>query len=166
MSKKSKKEIKVNLGCGEEYKKGWINVDIDKTAKADKYCDFNEKLPFENESVDYILCEQVIEHLDKPIQFLCECHRILKTEGVLRLLFPNPYWWRAKIDFLFNNFMKRNIYSPYHRILRPRVVFNVLRVLGFEVYEDKKCGGLSGLLFFWNTELRESCIKLKCVKRR
>lgn len=41
-----RKKVKINLGCGNEYKKGWINVDFNKEVKADICADLSKRLPF------------------------------------------------------------------------------------------------------------------------
>lgn len=46
------------------------------------------KLPFENESVDYVVAGEVIEHLDSPSDFVREALRVLKPGGVLAISTP------------------------------------------------------------------------------
>ena len=54
-------------------------------------CTSNLRLPFEDNSVELIYCSHTLEHLeeDKAIHFLTECHRILKHNGVFRLVVPD-----------------------------------------------------------------------------
>ncbi len=47
--------------------------------------DFNQAIPLGTGHFSLILCEQVIEHLHDPAQFLSECRRILILDGVLLL---------------------------------------------------------------------------------
>ncbi len=52
--------IKLNLGCGDNILKDWINIDA-YNDKADEK--FNvEKLPYLDNSVDIILASHIIEH--------------------------------------------------------------------------------------------------------
>ena len=83
--------IKINLGCGKDYKKGWINVDFNKEIKADKYVDLSKKLPFKNNFADLILLDNVLEHIpkEKNIQFLENLHQICKKEGIINILVPH-----------------------------------------------------------------------------
>lgn len=47
-----------------------------------------ELLPFSDESFDAVVGCEVIEHLSNPDQFLCECSRILRADGLLVLTTP------------------------------------------------------------------------------
>jgi predicted SAM-dependent methyltransferase len=88
---------KINYGCGKDYKKGWINIDInDKWSSNIKKPDLIIKknqinLPFENNSIDYILLDNVLEHIDpnKITPLLLEFYRILKKKGILRIYVPH-----------------------------------------------------------------------------
>ncbi len=47
------------------------------------------ELPFERESFDYILCQEVIEHIENPWKLFRQMHRALKKDGFLVLTTPN-----------------------------------------------------------------------------
>lgn len=83
--------IKLNLGCGNNYKKGWINVDFNKEVKADVYTDLNKKLPFDDNSVDEVLLDNVLEHIkrEKLFAFLEELYRICGTGAIIRIFVPH-----------------------------------------------------------------------------
>jgi len=80
---------RLNLGCGPDRKEGWINADI--LIRSDYYIDVTKKLPFPDNSIDFIFSEHVIEHLTKQecIFFLKECHRVLRIGGILRFSTPD-----------------------------------------------------------------------------
>jgi SAM-dependent methyltransferase len=83
------KLLKLNLGCGHFILPGWVNVDVASLPGVDVVHDLNKlPLPFENESVDEILCDDVLEHLDYP-PILKDCHRILIAGGKLRVHVPH-----------------------------------------------------------------------------
>jgi len=46
------------------------------------------ELPFENESVDYIVAGELIEHLEEPARFIKEAMRVLKKGGYLAISTP------------------------------------------------------------------------------
>ncbi len=58
--------VRVNLGCGLDYREGWINVDWNPTGSLRVDRTFNLEdvpWPFETSSVDYLLASHVIEHV-------------------------------------------------------------------------------------------------------
>src|SRR4249920_1616125 len=56
--------LKLNFGCGSEYKGGWINIDL--WPDTDLHLDLREDLPFENGSVSVIYSEHFLEALEYP----------------------------------------------------------------------------------------------------
>lgn len=83
--------IKVHLGPGrKKYIPGWINVDVNKfTGKCDVWANFNNSIPFRNDSIDAVYSHHVIEHLSSIENHLKEIFRILKPGGACRLGAPN-----------------------------------------------------------------------------
>ncbi len=91
---KFEKPYKLNLGCGDNYLTGWINIDDNSHNMAEKLditMNLTHNLPFENNSVAYIHNEHFLEHLTRPegLAFIKECYRVLQTGGVLRISTPN-----------------------------------------------------------------------------
>lgn len=87
----------VDVGCGEKPYRSlaptvdeWIGVDRDPHSAADllgdAYC-----IPLESESVDTVLCTQVLEHVEEPHRALIEMRRVLRPGGILILTAPQ-YW--------------------------------------------------------------------------
>jgi ubiquinone/menaquinone biosynthesis C-methylase UbiE len=84
------KEIMLNIGCGTNILKGYINIDIVDGDGVDLVLDFNkDKLPFNDNSVSKILCFHVLEHLINPLDLVMECHRVLKSGGRFYVKLPN-----------------------------------------------------------------------------
>lgn len=83
--------IRLNLGCGRDYRPGWINVDGNRSVRADVYCDFTEGLPFAVDSVDYILLDNVLEHVERNryFAFLSDLHRVCRAGGVIEVYVPH-----------------------------------------------------------------------------
>lgn len=86
-------KIKINLGCGKSLVKGFINVDSVKFEK--KGCEFVKadvrKLPFKDNYADYIIANQVLEHLPMKdvVPALKEWTRVLKVGGRIIITVPN-----------------------------------------------------------------------------
>jgi predicted SAM-dependent methyltransferase len=94
--------ININYACGTVKRKStdnelWINIDINIAVRPDIVCNVL-KLPFKNESVDYILAEHILEHFDSEqiVIAMNEIHRVLKEGGILEVEAPyvfNPDFW-------------------------------------------------------------------------
>ena len=81
---------KLNLGSGEDYKEGFINIDWQPLTHADIEHDLNVfPYPFEDNAFEYIEAFHILEHLDKPFDVMTELHRILAPEGVLLIKVPH-----------------------------------------------------------------------------
>lgn len=78
--------LKLNLGCGNVYLNGWVNIDLD-SEKADLKHDLTKPLPYEDNTVDFIYSEHFIEHITvkQGVVLLKECRRVLKPGGVARV---------------------------------------------------------------------------------
>lgn len=82
--------LKLHLGCGNNPKPGWVNVDLKKSA--DIRLDLREPLPFQDASCSLVYSEHFVEHLDYPEpagSFVKECYRVLQPGGVLSLAVPD-----------------------------------------------------------------------------
>ena len=81
---------KLNLGCGERKKAGFINIDWNKETKPDILHDLNIfPYPFEDNYFDLIEASHILEHLDKPFLVMKELHRLLKPNGILIIKVPH-----------------------------------------------------------------------------
>lgn len=81
---------KLNLGCGDDYREGWINVDLYAERMDVKHNLNNLPLPFDDDSVDKILISNTLENLTlNKFDFLKDCMRILKNDGILMLRMPS-----------------------------------------------------------------------------
>lgn len=88
-------EVKLNLGCGKDLKKGWINIDSAEQFKnsSDLELTYNlaKGIPFPDNSVDFIYHEHLIEHLNASdgAKLTTECYRVLKPNAIIRLACPD-----------------------------------------------------------------------------
>lgn len=74
-----KKPLKLNLACGQIKQEGFVGVDKYKTDAADIVHDLNiYPWPFEDNSIDEILCSHYIEHTKDLDKFMDEIYRIMK----------------------------------------------------------------------------------------
>lgn len=106
--------MKLNLGCGSHVPDGWINVDYALGARFAKIpifralnralrvfeLDWNEKIylhdltkkfPWADSSVDVVYSSHTLEHFTREDgkTFLAECHRVLRNNGIIRIVVPD-----------------------------------------------------------------------------
>lgn len=82
---------KLNLGCGTRYRPDWVNVDFTSTNEAVIAADLTEGLPFRDQSFDVVYHSHLLEHIakDKAANFIEECYRVLRPNGILRVVVPD-----------------------------------------------------------------------------
>ena len=51
--------------------------------------DMNERLPFEDNSFDILVCQEGVEHLENVASFFRECGRVLRDGGTIWITTPN-----------------------------------------------------------------------------
>lgn len=85
-------ENKLNLGCGNDYRKGWTNLDFNDKVKLDVSHNLEVfPYPFKDNHFDYILCDGVLEHTTPTnfIKIVEELHRITKNKGIIDVWVPH-----------------------------------------------------------------------------
>ena len=87
----SKSEFLLNIGCGNRFHAKWQNLDFSPVSKFVKKANLLERLSYQYNTVSYIYCSHFLEHIprNKALHFLSECARILKKDGILRLVVPD-----------------------------------------------------------------------------
>lgn len=94
---------KLNLGCGRLILEDFVNVDVVELAGVDVVCDLDSApWPWPDDSVGYIIASHVFEHVEHPVLFMTEAHRVLASGGAIDIRCP---WY-----------LHRNAYTdPTHR---------------------------------------------------
>ena len=154
-------ELKLNLGSGDSQYEGYISVDLYDNAadvKAD-LCD----LPFDDNSVDDIVCYQTVEHIPyhKTQKMFMEMYRVLKPGSKAHIECPDLLYAAKKIVETEDIYQKwvEHIWGGYHRPwdvgrYGPEAEFlpgaihyngftlkrmkNICEPLGFEVVESRR----------------------------
>jgi predicted SAM-dependent methyltransferase len=110
--------VKLNLGCGDLVRDGWLNVDYAVGARIAKVplfralnrrfhffnLDWDDRIyihdltrpfPWKAGSVDIVYTSHLLEHLsrDEGHEFLRQCHRVLRGGGVIRIVVPDLAWF-------------------------------------------------------------------------
>lgn len=131
--------IKLNLGCGNDIKEGYINYDYKPINDKVKIINLNNnELPYDNNSVDEIILSHILEHLDYPHIFLFEAHRVLKKGGVLKINVPYhthslavSIWQHYHVFTIhhFDSLRKGDIYNPEFSNVNIEYVFGRINKL-------------------------------------
>lgn len=93
-----RKELKLNIGCGNNKLDGYVNIDTSKECNPDICMNIAKRaLPYANHTVTEILCFHCIEHIQKFMHrfVLMEFQRVLKHDCKLYVSYPN-FWECAK----------------------------------------------------------------------
>lgn len=81
---------RVNLGCGRDILPDWDNYDKYPIDGGVNFIDLEKRLPFDDNSIDYVKLSHVIEHIINREYLLRDIARVLKPGGILFL--TAPYW--------------------------------------------------------------------------
>ena len=80
--------MKLNLGCGDKKKEGYINIDT--CGMPDMCYDLSTfPWPFEDSSADEIFSSHFLEHVLDYERTILEIHRILKPDGIIHFHVPH-----------------------------------------------------------------------------
>lgn len=81
----------LNFACGSRIHPDWINIDFSPIDKRVKKVNLLGTLPFTDKSFDVAYSSHFLEHLtpQKALQILKEIKRILKPNGIVRIVVPD-----------------------------------------------------------------------------
>lgn len=110
--------MKLNLGCHNRIKPGYINIDKDKYPGVDVTCDVF-KLDMADCVADEIYASHILEHAShkRTIEILKDWHRVLKVGGILKVAVPDfkrtieIYLQRGMEDWVVNFLWGDQIYE-------------------------------------------------------
>ncbi|WP_290457492.1 class I SAM-dependent methyltransferase [Helicobacter japonicus] len=81
----------LNFACGSRIHPDWVNIDFSPIDNRVKKVNLLSTLPFKNDSFDVAYSSHFLEHLhpNKAVQILKEIKRILKPNGIVRIVVPD-----------------------------------------------------------------------------
>jgi len=80
---------KLNLGCGENIQKGFMNLDKVSLKNVDFIWDLEKTpIPFSTNSVSEIKCSHILEHIQNFLPLIEELHRICKPHAKIYVSAP------------------------------------------------------------------------------
>jgi len=166
---------RLNLGCGDDYREGWVNIDINPDVKADIHRDLNKGLPFDDNSVDEVWCSHLLEHLDDMIFAMEEIYRVMKPNAPITIRFPycnSPSAWndpthkRALNPNTFKWFEEGDYWNGKNKIRAKFKKFELFHVPSPQFEQDFHTKGLNEQqkIFYYGGVI-EFILKSKAVKQ-
>ena len=169
---------RLNLGSGNDIKKGYINLDVVKLKGVDFVHNLNKfPYPFKNNEFDEVYTSHVLEHLDDLNRVMRELKRICKKGARIIIRVPHfscgvsyrdPTHKRLFSYFTFNYFTDECFYDlPKFKILNRRLnftrlaftslnkIFNPIININPEIYER---------FFCWILPCAECLFELEVIK--
>lgn len=124
---------KLNLGCGDKKIQGFLGIDHIKTEATDLAHDLNIiPYPFKDNSVDEIIADNVLEHLDNPLAVMEELYRICQRGAILKVSLPYYKSSGAFTDPTHKHFFTENsfqYFSPEHEYhFYTKAKFKILKI--------------------------------------
>jgi len=95
-------------------------------AEAFRYANMNERLPFEDASLDAVVSIEGIEHIERPFDFVGECLRVLRPGGCFILTTPDISSIRSRWRWLLTGFHNKGKYPLDETHPQPRHHINLL----------------------------------------
>jgi predicted SAM-dependent methyltransferase len=111
---------KLNIGCGDDVKKGWVNLDIVDYGDNIKQDLDSYPWPFSDNTFDYILASHILEHLKDFNSVINELWRISKPNATIEV----------RVPFFLN--------SLYYGEPDHRIPFSIRSFDGYEDITNKK----------------------------
>jgi methionine biosynthesis protein MetW len=104
----------------------------------------DKELAFKNNSFDFVICTDVLEHLINTAELIREINRILKKEGLLLINVPNELNFFNRIKILFGmSFVNKNWFSeieeynyPHLRFFTRKGLKKLLEKNNFKIIKD------------------------------
>lgn len=110
----------LDIGCGDrQYEKhidatnNYVGLDVEVSGRkeedkiADIYYD-GVNIPFQDSSIDIIICTQVLEHVQNPEGLVDEMYRVLKKDGLMYITVPF-FWGEHEVPYDFRRYTSYGI---------------------------------------------------------
>ncbi len=104
----------LNLGCGLHYHKDWVNLDFVSTGENVIAHNLLNGIPYPDNTFSVVYHSHVLEHFPKKEakKFITECFRVLKKDGILRIVIPDLECIINEYEQLLSQ-LKSNPDDPY-----------------------------------------------------
>ncbi|MFA4889369.1 MAG: class I SAM-dependent methyltransferase [Candidatus Omnitrophota bacterium] len=100
-----------------------------------RHCDITKQMPFADNSFDYVLLMEVVEHLRNPYMVIPEINRVIKKGGFLILSTPNILNLESRFRFLFEGAYEYFREPPLDQVNNPKEVIFNLHLVPYRYHE-------------------------------
>lgn len=174
--------MKLHLGCGNDIKPGFMNVDFENQPGVDVVLDLETSpWPFEDNSVDQVITNHTLEHIDQLQRVMKELHRVCRPGCIIKISVPHfscgvsyrdPTHKRLFSYFTFDYFCDN---SPYYKRKEKGLFEIAARKLNFTRLSAtwlnrvvnpliNLCPSIYERLFCWILPTSEVIFELRVVK--
>lgn len=117
--------MKLNLGCGYNKEKGYVNIDNRHECEPDMVIDVTKGLPFGDDSIEEVRAVDFLEHLERQevMTLIDEIWRILKPNGVFFHRTPSTDGRGAFQDPFHRSFWNINTWKFYFTDVKYRKLY-------------------------------------------
>jgi|SRR6266496_350777 len=149
------KELLLHMGCGDQLKDGWVNIDLNLNGTVPElpanrlpqtqiilYDLRSGTLPLDDDSCKLIYSSHFFEHLeyDDGVRLMRDCHRVLQSGGIFRAALPDfPGMFRGYIEGNEKRFDAYSIFDVFPN--RPSETVTLVDHVNYGVYQfgEHKC---------------------------
>ena len=105
--------MRLNLGCGNDYQNGWVNIDISPMARCDVVADLSKGIPYADNTVDEVIAIHFLEHLEDTIFIMNEIWRVCKNGALVHIEVPDQSSLMAFADPTHKRVFNRESFAYY-----------------------------------------------------
>lgn len=140
---------RIDIGCGtpEQKQPGCFGLDANPSYRPDLLHNADEGLPFEDGQLDFIYCDNALEHFRNPHFVLRECLRTLRPGGEMTLVLPNcQYFPLVLLNLVYdiNRFWHWYMNLPFKKgrsvhftLYTKHLAMQVAEDVGFQIQRTK-----------------------------
>ena len=125
--------MKLNIGCGNNFD-GDLRIDVKPTKAINMIADAHF-LPFRESVFSDVMCTEVIEHLDSPLQALSEMKYVMNNDGIILITVPNLTEIRRVLSINKNPYKIRNKKTRHKQGWDAVEFQHLTRMIGLKVEE-------------------------------
>lgn len=128
---------KLNLGCGKDIRKEYVNLDSIKLPGVDVIHDIEKfPWPFEDNTFNEVIANHVLEHIADLVKTMEEMHRVCAVDAIIKIRVPyfaspiyhtDPTHKRKFTYNTFEYFTKKSDYAYYSKarfeVIGRRILF-------------------------------------------